>query len=149
MTHPNVPIIGQPSTYPAGVREEVNAEGLTSRIEIHDSEINEIHKVLEILRERGSSGRISYADFTTEVKDRFAAIGFIVAVNWYEAGTPDGAKIPGMLIPEIVIKDRTEAKAFDHDQQVHEVTNDVLGLGDGGVIKTRPEDFQRPEGHQH
>ena len=133
-----VPILGT-------AKEGPNAPGLTANVEVYDSEINEIHKIVEVLRNR-SQGAVDYARFTEEIRDRFAGIGFIVSVNWYDTN------VEGVLIPEIVIKDRTErGHGFDHDKQVHEVTNDLLGLGEGGVIKSDPEQFAKPshQGHQH
>ena len=136
---PNIPIIGQPSTYGANAP---NAPGLTTKCEVYDSEIAEIQKVLEILNQR-TGKTIDLGGFDREVQDRFAAIGFKVDVTWYHSN------VEGVKIPEITITDRIERKAFDHDQQVHEVTNDILGLGTGGVIKTEPGDFQKPKGHSH
>ena len=120
-----------------------NAPGLTAEIEIHDSEIIAIEQVLNALNDRlGPGRRTVLAAFDKEVKDRFAEIGFIVQVAWWETN------VEGVFLPEVCIADRTESHEFDYDRQVHEVTHDVLNLGEGGVIETSPEDYQPPE-HGH
>lgn len=104
-------------------------DDLTKTMDVHDSEINEIHKVLTILRRRSESAR-NYASFQDEIIERFAEIGFKVDVRWYDTD------VEGVLIPEINITDRVEKNfVFDRDKQVNEVTNDLLGLGEGGVLK--------------
>jgi hypothetical protein len=113
------------------VTDEPNAPGLTVACEVHDSEIIEIERVLERLTERAES-RVDYAAFTREARERFEDIGFQVVINWWTTNVPD------TLIPEITIRDRIERKPFDYDQQVHEVTHDLLDLGEGGVIKSDP-----------
>jgi hypothetical protein len=137
---------------------EINAEGLTSRIEIYDSEIVKINEILNILEDKRQQRR-SFENFDHEIKERFSEIGLIVAVNWYSAGQemPDGSvkEIEGVFIPEIVIKDRTEKKLFDHEQQRHEVVNNILELPNqekGQLLKATPEDFKKlfgPREHHH
>lgn len=137
---------------------EINAEGLTSRIEIYDSEIAKINDVLLILDDKRQQRR-SFENFDHEIKERFSEIGFIVAVNWYSAGEemPDGSirEVEGVFIPEIVIKDRVEKKLFDHDQQRHEVVSNLLelpGHEKGQLLKATPEDFKKlfgSHGHHH
>lgn len=132
--------------------------GVDSLIQLYDSEIIEIEKILEILNIRRRQ-RISYEKYTEEVQDRFGKIGLIVSVRWYEAGTEreDGIlqKIDGVLIPEIVVKGRTDAKrfSFDHAQMGHEVQNDLLELGTGGKLKVTAEDARRAlesvKAHKH
>lgn len=118
------------------------AGGVTSQVNLYDSEIIAVEKVLEKLNERRTrTARMSYEAFTEEARNRFAEIGLVVSVLWYEAGTPqaDGSlkKLEGVLIPEILIKARTNAKTFefDHDRMAHEVQSDLLQLGTGGKIK--------------
>lgn len=128
-----------------------NAPGLTIRCEVHDSEIVQIEGVLErlnlIVRDHK---RVSYDAFQREIIERFQDIGFIAKVAWWTGGTEDGAAIPGLLLPEITLTDRIEAHEFDHDRKVHEVTHDLLGLGEGGVIATDPATLRPPEdGHRH
>lgn len=140
----SVPIIGQHN------QGAPNAPGLTINCDIHDSEIIEIEKVVEIINTKTRDRqRISYDALQREITERFQDIGLIVSIGWWQAGTADGAVIPGMLIPEITIRDRTERKDFDHDKKVHEITNDILELGDKGVIKADPSKFESHEGHKH
>lgn len=121
-----------------------NAPGLTANCEVYDSEILKIEQVINALNERTYNGtkRVEYAAFDREIRDRFAAIGFKVDVAWYHSD------VDGVKIPEIVIQDRIEKKDFDFDQMVNEVTNDLLGFGEGGVIKSDPTAFQAPS-HDH
>lgn len=136
------------------------AGGVSSQVSLYDTEILAIEKVLEKLNaRRDSTARMSYEAFTDEVKNRFHEIGLVVSVLWYEAGAeqPDGSlkKIEGTLIPEIVIKARTDAKTFqfDHERMQHEVQSDILELGTGGKIKLTSEDVRKiletEKGHRH
>jgi hypothetical protein len=134
------------------------AGGVSSQVNLYDSEIIEVEKVLEKLNKRRES-RTSYEAFTDEVKNRFHEIGLVASVLWYEAGAeqPDGSlkKIEGVLIPEILIKARTDAKTFtfDHERMQHEVQSDLLQLGTGGKIKLTAEDARQimavQQGHKH
>lgn len=135
---PNVPIIGQPETYSR--EEEPNAPGLTANCEVYDSEVIEIEKVLDRLNER-ALGPVDYDAFDREIKERFAEIGFVVQTSWWHTN------VDGVKRPDIVISDRIERKEFDYDRQVHEVVNDVLELGEGGVIKS--DDSMRRLSEQH
>jgi hypothetical protein len=109
--------------------QRAGTDDLTKTIDVHDSEVNEIHKTLEILRKRAATTH-NYDSFQREIIDRFARIGFLVDVRWYETNVPD------VLIPEINISGRTETNfVFDREKQVSEVTGDLLGLGEGGVLK--------------
>lgn len=100
----------------------------TSLIEIHDSEVARIGEVLAVLKEKQEKGGVYLEGFSREAVDRFAAVGFKVEVKWFSTN------VEGVYIPEIEIQERLEG-TFDYDRQVHEVTNDLLGLGEGGVIK--------------
>jgi hypothetical protein len=114
---------------------------LTKSINVYDSEINEIHRVLEILRRKAESPQ-SYQAFQDEVIERFHDIGFVVDVRWYDTN------VEGVLLPEINIQDRVDKNfLWDPNQQVHEVTGDLLSLGDGGVIKS--SGLILPPGHKH
>lgn len=115
---------------------------LTASINLYDSEIDEIHKVVEILRIRSQSRR-NYQEFQDEVIDRFHKAGFVADVRWYETN------VEGVLMPEIQITDRVD-KGFqwDPNQQVHEVTSDLLSLGEGGVIKSDASKLILPP-HSH
>ncbi len=128
--------------------ETTEPGGVSSMIQLYDSEIIEIEKVLEKITIPRSQ-RISYEKYTEQIKDRFSHIGLIVSVPWYEAGIEreDGTleKLDGVLIPEIVIQARTDAKqfSFDHEQMAHEVQSDLLGLGTGGKLKVTAEDARK------
>lgn len=113
-------------------------------IDVYDHEVIEINKVMDALKAR-STGARHLDDFDREIKERFADIGFRVTVNWHTAAGPDNIEIPDLYMPEVTIDGRIAPDgdvlkpgeyAFDHDQQVHEVTNDLLELGEEGVIKT-------------
>jgi hypothetical protein len=122
----NIPILGQ--TPPEG--GYAGADDVTKTMDIHDTEILEIEKILNMLKARTAQGSIEYDSFQREIKERFYEIGFVVDVLWYETNMAE------VKMPEIVIKGRTENKfVFDRDRQVHEVTNDILDLGTGGIIK--------------
>lgn len=121
---------------------QAQAGGVTSQVNLYDSEIIKIEEVLEKLNTRRErTSRMSYEAFTEEAKNLFAEIGLVVSVLWYEAGSeqPDGSlkKLEGVLIPEMVIKARTNARtfSFDHDKMSHEVQSDLLQLGTGGKLK--------------
>jgi hypothetical protein len=135
------------------------AGGVSSQVSLYDTEILAVEKVLDKLNERRTKTvRMSYEAFTDEVKNRFHEIGLVATVLWYEAGVeqPDGSlkKVEGMLIPEIVIKARTDKKfEFDHERMAHEVQSDILELGTGGKIKLTAEDARKiletEKGHKH
>lgn len=135
------------------------AGGVSSEVNLYDSEIIKVESVLDKLNERRhKTARVNYEAYTDEVKNRFHEIGLVASVLWYEAGAeqPDGSlkKIEGVLIPEIVIKARTDKKfQFDHDKMAHEVQSDILQLGTGGKVKLTAEDARKiletAKGHKH
>jgi hypothetical protein len=59
--------------------------------------------------------------------------------------------VPNAAMPEVTITDRCERKPFDHDQMVHEVTHNILGLpGQEGIIRTNKDSYTKlVEGHAH
>lgn len=136
LNDPRIPILGSPQR----PLEGPNNPGLTANCDIHDSEIAKIQEILEILRRR-SEGSVDYDAFDREIRDRFNTIGFKVSVAWWRTN------VEGTLIPEITITDRTERVDFDHEQKVHEIVNDVLDLGDGGVIKYDPSQMTKHTHH--
>lgn len=129
MTHPFGPAVDL-AAHMARKQSTPAADDVTKGADVLDSEILEIEKVLNTLKARSRGQMRNYDDFQREIKERFAEIGFVVDVVWYETNLAE------VKMPEIVIKGRTEAKAFDRDKMVHEVTSDILGTGQGGVIKT-------------
>jgi hypothetical protein len=124
----------------------------TAYPDIADSEILGIERVLTALRQRAEDKNLNFTAFEREIRERFEDIGFVVTVSWFEFGRPGQAgAVPNAAMPEITIVDRCERKPFDHDRQVHEVTNNILGLpGQGGVIKTNTPGMGRLiNGHKH
>lgn len=129
-------------------------------IDLYDSEVIKIEKVLDALKMRAVSRR-NYEDFDREIKEKLAEAGFVATVHWFTAAGPDNIQIPDMLMPEVTIDGRiapdggvlaADQFTFDHEQQVHEVTNDLLEIGDGGVIKTGkldPEQKAILDAHKH
>lgn len=127
------------------------SDDVTKTIDVYDSEIADIQRVLEALRARAAH-RVNYDAFQREAIERFADIGFKVDVRWYETD------VEGVLQPEVNIVGRTESgHVFDRDRQVHEVVNDYLGLGEGGVVKVdkgmmkslEQGSYRGQGGHQH
>lgn len=87
------------------------------------------------------------ARFEHEVAEQFAEIGFVASVEMM--ANPD---LGGMMCPTIQVTGRTEAIDFDPDRQVHEVTHDLLGLGEehSAVIDTSkmtPEQMAKARHH--
>lgn len=127
------------------------ADDLTKTIDLYDSEVLAIEQVYLLLQEKAREGSHDYDAFDREIKERFQDIGFVVDVVWYHS------QIESVKIPEIVVKARIERGEFDRDRMVHEVTNDLLGTGEGGVIKTDPAMIKAMEdgsykgqgGHKH
>lgn len=102
-----------------------------------DSEILEIQRVHRELEGR-TYKRHNLDSFQREIVERFGQIGWKVDVKWFSTN------VAGTYIPQVDIVDRIETKEFDHDQMAHEVQNDILGLGEGGLIKdTRLRDEAR------
>lgn len=126
--------------HPEGARTAVS-------IDILDSEVLEIEKILNTLKDRAQHHSGELGNFDNEIKTRFAEIGFAVDVKWWHTN------VEGVKMPEVEIIGRTLARHFDHDRMVHEVTNDMLGLGTGGTIKMTEADLakirQVEQGHKH
>lgn len=111
-------------------------------LDTYDHEVEAILALLASLNERAKARRHNYNDFEREIREKFAELGFTVDVSWYEFEL-DGRRQDGAM-PEVTVTGRTDKDfTFDPDRQVHEVTSDVLGLGDGGVIKTDKETVRR------
>lgn len=106
-------------------------------IELYDSDILVIEEILAHLARR-AEGRRDRDAFDREIKERFTDAGFEVATSWFHvADRRTGQEVPDVYMPEITVNGRVQKRfTFDHDQQVHEVTNDLLELDEGGVIKT-------------
>lgn len=105
-------------------------------IEVYDTEILQIEKVLEILRVRSDRQSRNRGEFDREIKERFHQIGFIVDVKWWHTNLED------VKMPEVEITGRVDdrGQGMDHERLRHEITNDVLELGAGGIINTGTAD---------
>lgn len=114
--------------------------GVSTLIELHDSDILRLEGVLRRLNTRlGTS--VPLEGFRKEIIERFGEAGFGVNVRVFETN------VQSVYSFEIEICQRLGG-AFDPDRMVHEVTNDILGLGEGGVIKTGPQ-LWTPGSHKH
>jgi len=115
-------------------------------IDLYDTEIIEAEKVLDTLSKRNWKQHMDLDAFDREIKDRFAQIGLVVEVKWWHTN------VENVKMPEVEIVGRTERHEFDHDRLRHEVVNDVLELGTGGVIKMDKEQVRQiketEEGHK-
>lgn len=124
-------------------------------LDLYDSEMAQALDVLAKLRDRSRHRRHNYIDFEREIRESFAEIGLVVHVNWHRFAI--GAQEQEGAMPEVTITGRTDPGfTFDKDQQVHEVTHNVLQLPeeDAGVIKTDRETLRRfmkdqEHGHGH
>jgi hypothetical protein len=118
--------------------------------EFLDSEIGQIGKVLDALHQKQGSTQNLEA-FRQEIIGRFAEIGLIAEVKTYTvADRATGVEIPDTFGFDIVDLTWIDKKPFDFDQQVYEVTNDILEIlppSERGVIKAKPGDFQKPHKH--
>lgn len=117
---------------------------VTSLIDLHDSEILRIERVVNVLNERRGTS-LPLEAFRREIIERFAE----------QAGLKVNVKVftttqEGLYAFTVEIIDRLGGE-FDPDRQVHEVTNDLLELGEGGVIKTQVTDsgLHVVGGHAH
>lgn len=107
-------------------------------IDLYDSEIIELEKVLEILnRKRGVETNME--GFRQEVLDRFHKEGFIVDVKVFD--TTQG----GTYAFDVEIIERVDPiKEFDHDRLRHEIVSNLLNIpGGGGIIKASKADVQK------
>jgi len=126
---------------------------MTDVLDVLDSEVDAIGKVLAALKDRAAAKSQNYESFEREIRDRFAQIGFTVDVSWYRYGIEGrpGA-VEGSAMPEITITGRTDpGHVFDHDRMVHEVTNNLLGIpGQEGIIRTNKDSCKELiAGHAH
>lgn len=111
---------------------------VNSTIDLYDHEIPLIEGVLDRLNANVGKVHDNVTEealrFKGEIEERFAEIGLLVGVMM----VPE--QVDARIIsPHITINGRMEDHEFDHDRQVHEVTNDILGIAPdgGGVIKTK------------
>lgn len=113
---------------------------LTSQFQLYDTDVLKLEQVIEHLNRKQRTAT-NMEGFRQEILDRFARVGFKVDVKVWST-TEDGT-----YAFDIDIQDRTDSNfKWDPNQMVHEVTSDILDLGDSGVIKTKAEDFKP---HKH
>lgn len=103
---------------------------MTSDIELYDHDIQAIGEVLGQLKLRQETV-VPLESYRKEMIGRFADIGLVANVQVWSTDAE------GVYWFDITIAGRLEPTVFDHDRQVAEVTRDLLGLGEGGVISTR------------
>lgn len=110
--------------------------------DIHDSEIERVGHVLAALKEKQGKS-VNMEAFRKEIIGRFEDINIKSEVRVYETNESS------VFWFEVDLIDRLSGE-FDPDRQVHEVTNDILGLGEKGVIKTGGlQMLQGGGGHSH
>ncbi len=112
-----------------------------SLLDIHDSEIQRIEKVVAALNQKQGTHQ-NLEKFRLEIIERFQEVGFRVHVTCYTT------QVEGMVAYDIDIVERLDGE-FDPDQQVWEATHDVLELGEGGVIKSKGGLHVVQGGHKH
>ena len=125
--------------------------GVSSQIDLYDSDILKIEEVVLWLNNQIVGTRKKIDDLDKEIVERFAQRNFRVSVQWWTSN------VEGTYIPEVTIHSRIKDEEFDHDRMVHEVTNDILDLGTGGVIKTSGSSLEaiaervaaEHKGHKH
>lgn len=100
---------------------------LTSLVDIYDSDIPRIGKVLAWARSK-QQRMVDLESFRLEVIDKFAGVGFRVDVILHSTNFDD------VWYFDFEIQERLTE--FDPDRMVWEVTNDILDLGTKGVIKS-------------
>lgn len=101
-------------------------------IELYDSDILAIEGVIAKLNNEDVGRARELEDFVQKTKELFFEIGLRVDVLMWTSN------VDGTYVPEITINGRVDAHhEFDYDKQVHQVTNDLLELGEGGVISTK------------
>jgi len=118
-------------------------------IELYDHEVDAIQKVWDTLRDRHQKSFKNYDAVEREIVSRFAEAGFIAHVSWFKYSL-DGVPQDGAAMPEVTIVGRCDpGHEFDRDQQVHEVTSNLLEIpGQEGVIRTDQGGTFRA-GHDH
>src|SRR3954468_11267454 len=110
-------------------------------LNLYESEIAALGDLMErIQHRRDSVGITDRGGFDSWVKDEFHKLGFEVSVLWYHTDMRD---LPAV---DIEITGRVDKNfEFDHDRQVHEITHDLLGLGEGGFLDgDKVKDPKRP-----
>jgi hypothetical protein len=122
----------------------------TSLIDLYDSDLDKIHRVQIALNrwaeDRG--WRVELDSYRRQVIERFNDVGYDVdVIVTREEDRPDKDETAYNEFT-VQINSRIERKEFDFDQQVHEQTHDLLGIGESGFIKT-PVGAENVEKHKH
>jgi hypothetical protein len=127
--------------------------------QLYDTELGKILDILGQINERVKDRQVDRDSLDREMRERIHnEVGIKVSIRWWTCGEkmPDGTlkEIPGMYEPEIVPIERvTKELEYDHDRQRHEVINDALKIGEGGLIKVTAEDARKVletvQGHKH
>lgn len=121
--------------------------------EPYDSEALELARIARILNERRTRFNFSdghqRANFRREAKQRFEEAGFTVEVIIRGETDIDGNETGDYYEVELMPTGRVEKHEFDHDRMVHEVTNDLLDRGEGGVLKADPDSLRQAQEHRH
>lgn len=120
----------------------MSESSVTVNCDVLDSELVQIEQVINKLNEAQWKSGVYLEGWRKEAIERFADIGFKVDVVVFSTDQE------GLYAFDLVIQDRL-AGEFDPDKMVHEVTNDLLGLGEGGVIKTKGGLHLVQGGHSH
>lgn len=122
----------------AVVEANADEEGLLDTDSLYDHERLAINKVATALMDNIGRHR-ELSSFQREARERFAEIGFVVRVDFYE--DPNEEHLTGTQIPQISLLGRCEplkVGEFDHDQMGHEVRSNILGVkGQDNLQKTQ------------
>lgn len=119
---------------------EANAaeEDLLDTDSLYDHERLAINRLMTTLMDNIGSHR-ELSAFQREVRERFAEIGFVVRVDFYE--DPREEHLSGAQIPQITLVSRCDplkVGEFDHDRMGHEVRSNILGVrGQDNTQKTQ------------
>lgn len=95
--------------------------------DLYDSDIIKLEDVLRRLQERARSS-INMEAFRKEAVERFQDAGFKVDVKVWETN------VKGVYAFDLEFVGKIDAEPFDHERMHHEVTGDLLGLGEKGTI---------------
>lgn len=100
---------------------------LTTNLDLYDSDVLLIEKVLEKLNAKQGQ-HVQMEDFRREIIGRFEEIGLVVGVSVYSTADTGGLPLEDVYAFDITINDRCERKPFDYDRQRFEIINDVAGI---------------------
>jgi hypothetical protein len=128
-----------------------NTFDVNSLVNLYDSDIEAIRTGPLAWMRSQEGKRVDLESFRKMAMEKFSDIGLRANVKCYDTNEPE------VFIFEAEIQERLGKREFDYDRQVHEVQNDLLGLGEGGIIKAdaamaamaRKEAFNGHKGHRH